>query len=104
MNLNEFIKGWIVGDFNPSIIRTKDIEVGIKKYFIGDKESTHVHNFVDEYTIVVSGKIKMNDIIYSENEIAVVKKTIPNKFECLEDAVIVVIKSSSYPQDKIILE
>lgn len=100
MNLNQFTKGWVVGDFSPAILESKDIEVGIKRYVAGDKEPNHVHNFVDEYTIVVSGKIKMNDIIYCENEIIIVEKTKPNAFQCLEDAVIVVLKTPSIPSDK----
>jgi len=100
MNLNEYTKGWIVGDFSPAILKSKDIEVGIKKYVAGDKEPKHVHKFVDEYTIVISGKIKMNDVEYSNNDIVLIEKTNYNTFECLEDATLVILKTPSIPTDK----
>ena len=36
-------KGWFVGDFEPSIIRTNSCEVGIKAYKKGTKELSHYH-------------------------------------------------------------
>ena len=27
-----FIRGWLIGNFEPSILKTKEIEVGIKHY------------------------------------------------------------------------
>ena len=100
MNLNEFTKGWLIGDFAPSIIQSKDIEVGVKYYKSGDKESRHVHNFVDEYTIVLTGLIKMNDKIYNERDIVFVEKGISTDFECLSDCITLVIKTPSIPNDK----
>ena len=29
-NLDSMIRGWFVGDFTPSVIQTKDFEVGIE--------------------------------------------------------------------------
>lgn len=103
MNLNEFTKGWLIGDFAPSIIQSKDIEVGVKYYKSGDKESRHVHNFVDEYTIVLSGLIKMNDNIYNERDIVFVEKGISTDFECLVDSITLVIKNPSIPSDKFVI-
>ena len=42
-NLDEMTKGWFVGDFEPTVIRTSDCEVGVKRYQSGDKESAHFH-------------------------------------------------------------
>jgi hypothetical protein len=32
------VKGWFVGDFDPSVSRSKDVEVGVKHYRAGDRE------------------------------------------------------------------
>lgn len=104
MNIDEFIKGWLVGDFNPALIKSKDIEVGIKYYKAGDYESKHVHNLVTEYTIIVSGTVKMNDIEYSDKSIVVVNPTEPTDFYCITDAITLVIKTPSIPTDKHICE
>jgi hypothetical protein len=98
--INDFFKGWLIGDFEPSIFRSKDIEVGVKNYKSGDVESKHVHKFSTEYTIVLSGKVKMLNNIYSEGDIATIEPNIPNQFECLEDAMLLIIKTPSVIGDK----
>lgn len=100
MNVNEYIKGWLVGNFEPSLINSKDIEVGLKYYKKGDKESSHVHKIITEYTIVVSGKIKMNDEVYIEKDIVTILPNVPTNFESLEDSITLVIKTPSIPSDK----
>ena len=100
MNVNEYTKGWLVGNFEPSLINSKDIEVGLKYYKKGDKESSHVHKIITEYTIVVSGKIKMNDEVYVEKDIVTILPNVPTNFESLEDSITLVIKTPSIPSDK----
>lgn len=100
MNVDNFIKGWLVGDFKPSIINSKDIEVGLKYYKKGDKETSHVHKIITEYTIVVYGKIRMNDKVYYEKEIVEILPNTSTDFESLEDSITLVIKSPSIPSDK----
>lgn len=100
MNLKNFTKGWLVGDFTPSIFQTKDIEIAIKKYKKGDKEKKHYHKIAIEYTTVLSGKIKMIDQIFNPDDIVVVDKNIENEFECLEDCILLVIKTPSVIGDK----
>ena len=103
MNLNEYTKGWLVGDFYPALVNTKDIEVGVKIYKSGDKESRHIHNFVDEYTVIVSGKVLMNNVSYSNGDIVYIPKETSTDFVCLEDSITLVIKSPSIPSDKVII-
>lgn len=103
MNLDQFIKGWLVGDFSPALINTKDIEVGVKYYKSGDKECRHVHNFVDEYTIILSGKVKMNSLEYNSKDIVYIEKGTSTDFICLEDCITLVIKTPSIPSDKIFI-
>lgn len=100
MNLNDFTKGWLVGDFLPAIIQSKDIEVGIKRYKSGDFEPRHVHNFVDEYTIILTGKVSMNGVEYVENDVVFIEKGLSTDFKCLEDSITLVIKTPSIPSDK----
>lgn len=103
MNLNDFTKGWIVGDFLPAIINSKDVEVGIKKYKKGDIETKHVHNIITEYTIIVTGKVKMIDKVFFENDVVKIDPGVSTSFECLEDSITVVIKTPSIPSDKEVL-
>ena len=99
-NLNNFVRGWVIGNFEPSLCKTNEFEIGIKRYNAGDKEPAHYHKESLEYTIVVEGVIKMNDTIYKKDDIVEVKQWETITFECIEDAITVVIKTPHVPNDK----
>lgn len=99
-NLNDFIKGWFIGNFNPSIYSTNDVEVGIKRYKAGDSESAHFHKIATEFTVVVSGTIEMNGQVYSENDIIKIQPNTIADFKALTDVVTVVVKIPGANNDK----
>jgi quercetin dioxygenase-like cupin family protein len=96
----DFIRGWVVGDFDLSIIRTKDFEFMVRDYKKGENEPKHVHKIADEITVIVSGKVKMNNIIYSKGDVIHLSPGDATDFECLEDATTAVIKTPSVIGDK----
>jgi quercetin dioxygenase-like cupin family protein len=100
MNLNDYIKGWLVGDFEPSLFISKDIEIGIKRYKKGDKEPKHYHKKSTEYTIVISGVVSMLGKHWKEEEIIYIPPLMENEFECIEDSILLVIKTPSTIGDK----
>src|SRR4051812_15496795 len=102
-NLKDFTKGWVVGDFDQSIIKTKDFEFAVKYYKTGDLESKHVHKIADEITVIVSGKHKMNGQELNPGDIIHLSPGDPTDFECLEDGAIAAIKTPSVIGDKYIL-
>ena len=102
--LENFTRGWIVGDFLPSIFRTNAIEVGIKSYKKGDKEKQTVHEYTWEITVVISGVIKMHNKVLSKNEIILLEPGDISEFECIEDTSLVIVKYPSNPNDKITID
>lgn len=101
-NLENMVRGWFIGNFEPTL-HNADFEVGIKKYKTGDKEENHYHKLSKEFTVIVSGVVKMNDTIYKENDIIQIDEYVETDFECLEDAVTVVVKTKSIKGDKYIV-
>lgn len=99
-NLNDMTKGWFVGNFTPSLYKTNDVEVAVKKYKAGDKEECHYHKIATEITVVLSGKVKMFDNIYKKNSIIKILPGESTSFKCLEDAVTVVVKMPGANNDK----
>lgn len=83
--IENFTRGWFIGNFEPSLHKTNDFEIAIKEYKKGDKEERHLHKIATEYTIIVSGKVKMNGVEYQEGDIIVVEPNESCDFECLED-------------------
>ena len=98
-NLKDMIRGWFIGKFEPTLF-SADFEVGVKRYKKGDREERHYHKHSKEFTVIISGKVKMNDIIYNENDIIQIDEFESTDFECIEDCTTVVVKTKSIENDK----
>ncbi|AXP09034.1 hypothetical protein N4T57_01925 [Campylobacter hepaticus] len=98
--LDEMIRGWFIGNFEPSIFKTNNVEVGIKEYKTGDFEEKHHHKIATEITVIVSGKVKMNNKIYSKGDIIMIYPGEATDFEALEDTISVVLKFPGVKHDK----
>jgi hypothetical protein len=99
-NLENMIKGWFIGNFEPTLFSTNDVEVGIKRYKKGDFEKKHYHKIATEFTVIVTGIVQMNGIIYRENEIIKILPGVITDFHVLEDTTTVVVKVPGANNDK----
>lgn len=59
-NLDNMIAGWFIGNFEPSLFKTNDVEISVKKYKAGDYDSRHYHKIATEYTVIVKGTVEMS--------------------------------------------
>lgn len=100
--LSEMTKGWFIGNFSPSLFRTNDVEVAVKSYKAGDNEARHHHKIATEFTVIISGKVKMNGAEYSEGDIVVIEPGESTDFAALTDSVNVVVKIPGANNDKYI--
>jgi hypothetical protein len=98
--LEEMTGGWFVGDFDPAVLRTKAAEVSCKHYKAGDKERKHVHRIATEVTLVVVGKVRMNDRTLVTGEMVTLAPGEASDFEALEDSTTVCVKTPSAIGDK----
>ena len=99
--LKDMIKGWFVGNFEPTLLRTNDVEVAVKTYNKGDYEEKHYHKIATELTAIIRGRVKMNGIEYKEGDIIVMEPNEATDFECLEDGTQnVVVKIPGSNNDK----
>jgi len=57
--LNDHIGGWIIGDFEKSLLRTKDFEVSVKVHPKGEIWPAHFHKIATEYNVLISGSMSM---------------------------------------------
>jgi hypothetical protein len=98
--LENMIKGWFIGDFEPSLYKTNDVEVGVKYYKEGDYEPSHFHKIATEFTVILDGKVQMNGNIYESGSIL---KILPNEstdFKALTNVKTVVVKIPGASNDK----
>lgn len=98
--LDDMTKGWFVGNFSPSLYKTNDCEVAVKKYKAGEYEGRHYHKIATEVTVIISGIVQMNGIRYGEGDIIVMEPGESTDFKALEDSVNVVVKLPGANNDK----
>ncbi len=99
-HIDEMTGGWFVGDFAPTCIRAKEVEVACKSYRTGDNEARHVHKVALESTLIVSGKARMNGMLFRAGDIVLLAPGEASDFQALEDTVTVVVKMPSIVGDK----
>lgn len=95
-------KGWFVGDFEPTLFATQDVEVAVKDYAAGDREARHHHKVATEITVVVRGRVRMGDRELGPNEIAVLSPGESSDFEALTAVTLVAVKLPGVKDDKYI--
>ena len=99
--LEDMEKGWFVGIFEPTLIKTNDVEVAVKSYNKGDYEEKHYHKIATELTVIIQGRVKMNGVEYQKGDIIVMEPMEATDFECLEDGTQnVVVKYPGANNDK----
>lgn len=102
--LRDMTRGWFIGDFDPSLCATEACEVAVKEYKKGEVEEAHYHKIATEYTVVVSGQIRMFDEVFKQGDIVVVEPGEMTAFEALTDAVNVVVKIPGAKNDKYVVK
>ena len=98
--LEHMTRGWLVGNFTPSILKTNAFEVGYLKHHKGQEWPAHLHKEADEYNILIKGKLSINNEIIDEGEIFIIPKGMLSSAKFLEDCEIVCIKVPSNTNDK----
>ena len=102
--LADMVKGWFIGNFEPTLYRTNDVEVAVTEYSAGAYESKHYHKVATEITVIQSGRVKMFDKIFVGGDIVIVEPNDATDFEALEDTVTVVVKIPGANNDKYLVE
>ena len=97
--------GWFIGDFEPSLLKTKDFEVGYKFHPKGEDWPKHVHKQSDEYNLLFRGKMNIvinDEAVYeiSEGDLFVIERGEWAAPEFLEDCHVITVKTPSIPGDK----
>jgi len=101
--LSDTFRGWFIGDFEPSVLRTKDFEVGVLKHPKGEKWPAHYHVKATEYNVLISGAMTLNGIDLHAGDVFVIEPREVADPTFHEDCTIVCVKVPSDTTDKYIL-
>lgn len=103
-HLDDMTRGWFVGDFSPTVLRTDAFEVAIQRYRAGDHEAAHTHLLAEEITVVVSGTVEMCGGTWHAGDILTIERGEVTGFHAVTDAVTAVVKVPSVPGDKHVVD
>ena len=98
--LEDMVRGWFVGNFEPSLYKTNDVEVAVKQYKAGDQEQRHYHKIATEITAIISGEVEINGRKYQAGDIIVIEPGEGVDFSVVTETVNVVVKIPGANNDK----
>jgi len=103
-NIKDMIKGWFIGNITPVAFGTTACEVAFKRYKTGDYDQSHYHKIATEITLIVKGKVSMNDVIYKKNDIIIINPGEVTDFKVLKNTETIVVKVPGANNDKYIIK
>lgn len=101
--IDDFFKGWIVGDFKPSLHKNSEFEVAVKFFKQGEIETSHKQLIATEITVVIEGEIRLGGSTFKRGDIISIPPNEVAAFESLTDSSLVCIKFPSLPNDKVVV-
>ena len=102
-NIKKFKKGWLIGDFEPSVFKNKHVEVAHHFHeanFIGER---HAHMESTELTYIVRGKLVASGIELVAGDMWIYGAGEVSEVIFLEDTDLMVIRWPSIPDDKVMV-
>lgn len=94
------VGGWFIGDFEPSIFRSPNVEVSIKEIECGEGSPSHWHLRASEITVIVDGILELNGFQYKKGNIILIEPGEAAIFKIIQKVTLVVVKLPSVPNDK----
>lgn len=98
--ITDYVGGWVIGDFSPSILRTKDWELGIKLHKKHEYWAPHTHKVATEYNILISGKMTIQNKELVAGDVFVFQPGEASNPTFQEDCMVVTCKCPSVIGDK----
>lgn len=98
--LEDFTRGWFIGDFTPSIFRTSNFEVGVLHHYKGEVWPAHYQKVATEFNVLLSGSLSINDKLILVGEIFTIEPLEVAVPIFHEDCQVLCIKVPSLPYDK----
>jgi hypothetical protein len=104
LKLKDMKKGWFIGNFEPTVFKTKDFEVSYRTHPKNSNWEVHTHKVTTEINLLIKGKMTMCGKELNSGDIFIVY---PNEISdpvFFEDCSIICVRVPSDPSDKYIIE
>ena len=97
---SNMVRGYFIGDFEPTAYRTKAFEVSLMIHKQGEQWDAHYHTDSDEINYLMEGRMTINGELLEAPTIFVIEKEEVADPEFLTDCKLIVVKTPSAPGDK----
>jgi len=98
-NINNYNLGWLVGNFEPALLHSSDIEIGIKYLPVSTHIERHYQKVATEYNYIVTGKVNANGSELTTGDIFIYEPGEITELKILDDTTILVFKTPSLGYD-----
>lgn len=98
--ITDYVRGWFIGNFKPSVLKTDQFEVGLLTHKKGEYWAPHYHKESVEYNVLVSGKMTIQGKELNSGDVFVFDKGEIADPVFVEECTIVCVKVPSIPSDK----
>jgi quercetin dioxygenase-like cupin family protein len=101
--LSDMHRGWLIGNFEPSLLKTADFEVGLLLHKAGEVWPAHYHAVATEYNVLISGHMEVCGIELVAGDTFTI---FPHEVAApifYTDCYILCVKHPSIPTDKILV-
>lgn len=98
--LRDMVKGWFVGNFEPTAHCTDAVEVAYKEYDAGAVDARHYHKIATETTLIIFGEVSINGTTYGAGDIIVVNPNEIIEFIAITNTGLVAVKVPGVSNDK----
>lgn len=100
LKLSDMHRGWFVGDFEPSVLKTKAFEVGVLTHKKNEVWAEHFHAIATEYNVLLDGKMMINGIHIEPGDIFIIEPNESSAPVFFEDCRVLCVKTPSVIGDK----
>lgn len=101
--LSEMVKGWFIGNFDPSAYKTDLFEINYRNHPKGESWDFHYHTESREINLVVHSKMIFNGVELSDGDIFIVDPWQISDPSFLEDTSVICVRVPSVNDKKIII-
>ena len=99
-HVSDYHNGWFIGNFDPTILKREDFEVGYKKHKIGEQYDIHYHKETIEINLLTKGKMIIQDKTLNAGDIFVIYPYEISDPIFIEDCEVLVVRVPSVSKDK----
>jgi len=101
--VRDYTRGWLVGDFQPAVFRTRDFEIGVMSHRKGEACAFHYHAHMVEINVLAKGAMLVNERPVKQHDLFVLQKNQVVAPRFLEDCCVVCVKVPSVKGDKVLV-